>query len=103
MKKVKITYTSSMYTEIREGESIEKKIDRMTQTQEPIGETAPIVYTNKTEGIIPAYDIRTDKWEIAQDAMSKVNNKRSEISKLGGMEAYKKAIADGVVKSEDMN
>lgn len=92
-----------MYTEIREGESIEKKIDRMTQTQEPIGETAPIVYTNKTEGIIPAYDIRTDKWEIAQDAMSKVNNKRSEISKLGGMEAYKKAIADGVVKSEDMN
>lgn len=103
MKKVKITYTSRMYTEIREGESIEKKIDRMTQTQEPIGETAPIVYTNKTEGIIPAYDIRTDKWEIAQDAMSKVNNKRSEISKLGGMEAYKKAIADGVVKSEDMN
>lgn len=103
MKKVKITYTSRMYTEIREGESIEKKIDRMTQTQEPIGETAPIVYTNKIEGIIPAYDIRTDKWEIAQDAMSKVNNKRSEISKLGGMEAYKKAIADGVVKSEDMN
>lgn len=103
MKKVKITYTSSMYTEIREGESIEKKIDRMTQTQEPIGETASIVYTTKTEGIIPAYDIRTDKWEIAQDAMSKVNNKRNEISKLGGMEAYKKAIADGVVKSEDMN
>lgn len=103
MKKVKITYTSSMYTEIREGESIEKKIDRMTQTQEPIGETAPIVYTTKTEGIIPAYDIRTDKWEIAQDAMSKVNDKRSEISKLGGMEAYKKAIADGVVKSEEMN
>ena len=103
MKKAKITYTSSMYTEIREGESIEKKIDRMTQTQEPIGETAPIVYTTKTEGIIPAYDVRTDKWEIAQDAMSKVNNKRSEISKLGGMEAYKKAIADGVVKSEEMN
>lgn len=103
MKKVKITYTSSMCTEIREGESIEKKIDRMTQTQEPIGETAPIVYTTKTEGIIPAYDVRTDKWEIAQDAMSKVNNKRSEISKLGGMEAYKKAIADGVVKSEEMN
>lgn len=92
-----------MYTEIREGESIEKKIDRMTQTQEPIGETSPIVYTNKTDGIVPAYDIRTDKWEIAQDAMSKVNNKRSEISKLGGMEAYKKAIADGVVKTEDMN
>jgi hypothetical protein len=103
MKRVKITYRSKMCTEVSEGESIEKKIDRMTQTQEPIGETAPIVYTNKTDGIVAAYDIRTDKWEIAQDAMSKVNNKRNEISKLGGMEAYKKAIADGVVKSEEMN
>ena len=103
MKKVKITYKSKMCTEIREGESIEKKIDRMTQTQEPIGETAPIVYTNKTDGIVPAYDIRTDKWDVAQEAMGKVNAKRNEISKLGGMEAYKKAIADGVVKKEEMN
>lgn len=103
MKRVKITYNSKMYTEITEGESIEKKIDRMTQTQEPIGETAPIVYTNKTDGIVAAYDIRTDKWDIAQEAMSKVNKKRSEISKLGGMEAYKKAIADGVVSENEMN
>lgn len=103
MKKVRITYRSKMYTEINEGESIEKKIERMTQSQEPIGETAPIVYTNKTDGIVAAYDIRTDKWDIAQEAMSKVNAKRNEISKLGGMEAYKKAIADGVVKEEDMN
>lgn len=103
MKRINITYRSKMCTEIREGESIEKKIDRMTQTQEPIGETAPIVYTNKTDGIVAAYDIRTDKWDIAQEAMSKVNAKRSEISKLGGMEAYKKAIADGVVNEQEMN
>ena len=42
----------------------------MVETNEPIGETAPMIYTKKTDGVIPAYDIRTDKWEIAQDAIS---------------------------------
>ena len=93
MKRKIITYRSTMSTEVTQGESIEKKIDRMVETNEPIGETAPMIYTKKTDGVIPAYDIRTDKWEIAQDAMSKVNNKRAEISKLGGMEAYKNFIS----------
>lgn len=92
-----------MSTELTEGESIEKKIDRMTESDEPIEETAPMIYTKKTDGVIPAYDIRTDKWDIAQEAMSKVNNKRAEISKLGGMEAYKKAVADGIINKEDLS
>ena len=46
-----------MSTEVTEGESIEKKIDRMVETNEPIGETAPMIYTKKTDGVIPAYDI----------------------------------------------
>ena len=50
-----------MSTEITEGEY------RDWETNEPIGETAPMIYTKKTDGVIPAYDIRTDKWEIAQD------------------------------------
>ena len=74
MKRRKITYRSTMSTEITEGESIEKKIDRMVETNEPIGETAPMIYTKKTDGVIPAYDIKTDKWEIAQDAMSKISD-----------------------------
>lgn len=103
MKRIKITYRSTMSTEVTEGESIEKKIDRMVETDEPIGETAPMIYNKKTDGVIPAYDIRTDKWDIAQDAMAKVNNKRAEISNLGGMEAYKKAVADGVIKKEELS
>ena len=49
-----------MSTEITEGESIEKKIDRMVETNEPIGETAPMIYTKKTDGVIPAYDKRSN-------------------------------------------
>ena len=76
MKRRKITYRSTMSTEITEGESIEKKIDRMVETNEPIGETAPMIYTKKTDGVIPAYDIRTDKWEIAQEALVIVTGKQ---------------------------
>ena len=35
--------------------------------------------------------------------MNKVNNKRAEISKLGGMEAYKKAIADGIIDKKELS
>ena len=101
MKKVELNFRSRIMVEVTEGESIEKKIERMTESQEPIGETAPIVYTKKTDGIIPAYDIRTDKWDIALDAMNKVNGKRKQISELGGMEAYKKAVADGVLENKE--
>ena len=101
METVKVKYRSRITVEITEGESIEKKIERMTESQEPIGETAPIVYTKKSDGIVPAYDIRTDKWDVALDAMNKVNGKRKQISELGGMEAYKKAVADGVLGGKE--
>lgn len=104
MKKVELNYRSRIMVEVTEGESIEKKIERMVDSQEPIGETAPIVYTKKSDGVIAAYDIRTDKWDVALDAMNKVNGKRKQISELGGMEAYKKAVADGVLDGvEDLN
>ena len=32
---------------------------------------APIIYTERKDGVLPAYDIRTDRWEIAQEAMAK--------------------------------
>lgn len=101
MKTVKINCRSRITVEVVEGESIEKKIERMVDSQEPIGETAPIVYTKKSDGIVPAYDIRTDKWDVALEAMNRVNGKRKQISELGGMEAYKKAVADGVLDGKE--
>ena len=34
---------------------------------------APIIYTERKDGVIPAYNIRTDKWDIALTAMDQVN------------------------------
>lgn len=109
MKKVGINYKSKLGTVLVEGERLEIKIDRMTQNNEPIGDSAPLIYTPRKDGVIAAYDIRTDKWDIALDAMEKVNRTRGKISELGGMreakksieEEAKKAVADGAIDSKN--
>ena len=58
--------------EIYEGESIETKCARILQNKEPITDTAPIIYTAKEDGVLPAYNIRTDMFDIAMDAYDKI-------------------------------
>ena len=43
------------------------------ETGEPIKDTTPLIYTPKEKGVMPQYDVRTDKWDIAQNAMDRVN------------------------------
>lgn len=65
--------------EIYEGESIETKCARILQNKEPITDTAPIIYTAKEDGVLPAYNIRTDRFDIAIDAYDKIT--RSSVKK----------------------
>lgn len=75
MKKVSITPRSQLKSvETYEGETIEQKIRRILDENEPIKDGAPIIYTEKKDGVLPAYNIRTDRWEIAIDAMDKVSS-----------------------------
>ena len=66
------------------GESIETKVKRITENNEPITDGAPIIYTNRDDGVLPAYNIRTDRWEIAQQAMEAVNQANLAKSKNYG-------------------
>lgn len=66
-------------TVLEEGESIEEKVRKITETNEPIDNVAPMIYTDRKDGVQPQYDIRTDRWEIAQQAMDKVT--ATEIAK----------------------
>ena len=59
--------------ETYEGEFIEEKVARVVENKEPIEDGAPIIYTERKDGVIPAYNIRTDKWDIALTAMDQVN------------------------------
>ncbi len=70
--------------EYQEGESIENKVRRITENNEPITDGAPIIYTNRDDGVLPAYNIRTDRFEIAQAAMDAVNQANFARSKNYG-------------------
>ncbi len=68
-KTVETTLTS---VEKLEGEPIEHKIERIVSNKEPITDGAPSIFTERSEGVVSAYNIRTDRWEIATEAMDKV-------------------------------
>lgn len=65
--------TTMIPVETTEGETIEEKVQRVVENKEPIEDGAPIIYTERKDGVIPAYDIRADKWDIALNAMDQVN------------------------------
>lgn len=82
MKKVFRKYIAKFgFLPISEGESIEQKVRRVVENKEPISDGAPIIYTEKKEGVLPQFNIRTDKWDIALDAMDKVQASRIAKSK----------------------
>lgn len=55
-----------------EGQSIEEKVRRITTTNEAIEAISPMIYQERKEGVKSAYDIRADKFEIAQAAMDSI-------------------------------
>jgi hypothetical protein len=83
MKRTRYTPNFMGSVEPFEGESIEKKVSKLVENNEPITDGAPIIYTEKKDGVLPQYDIRTDKWDIAQSAMDLAN--ASKIAKSKGM------------------
>lgn len=68
-----------------EGETIETKIERIVENNEPISDGAPLIWTDRKDGVLPAYDIRTDRFDLAIDAMNAVSKthiaKREELHK----------------------
>jgi hypothetical protein len=55
-----------------EGEPIEHKIERIVSNKEAISDGAPSIFTERKDGVVAAYNIRTDRFEVATEAMDKV-------------------------------
>lgn len=68
------------------GESLEEKVQRILSNNEPITDGAPTIYTERKHGVQPSYNIRTDRFEIAVEAMDGVSRqhlaKREERAKV---------------------
>ena len=80
MKKLVImNRTSIVKNDSLKGETIEMKIERIVENKEPITDGAPIIYTERKQGVLPEYDIRTDRFDLAIGAMDYVS--RSQIAK----------------------
>lgn len=79
-----------------EAEPMEVKLRRATEEKKPIEAVAPMIYTEKSKGVIPEHDIRTDRFELAQKAMEKLNSvKFAETAKteeiMGGQDLEKQS------------
>lgn len=60
------------------------KLQKIMEGKGKIDESAPIIYTEKRQGVIPSYDIRTDRFEVARVAKEKLREiiaKREETPK----------------------
>lgn len=60
------------------GESLEEMLRRCTANSEPIEATAPMIYTEESTGVQAECDPRTDRFELALDAIDKYQ--KSEIA-----------------------
>lgn len=61
------------------GETIENKVNRIVNNNEPIRDGAPLIYNERSAGISPDCDIRTDRFAVAVEAMTKVQ--RAKVAK----------------------
>lgn len=52
----------------------------------------PTIYTEKKDGVMPEYDIRTDRFEVAIDAIDKIN--RSTAEKIAKSKGETEAVED---------
>lgn len=73
-KSIKFPSTQiAVVLEKRKGESIEEMLRRMRTSKEPIKADARIDYTERKDGVLAQYDIRTDRFEYAMMAADRVH------------------------------
>ena len=97
-----ITKSSIKVNKSYVGERLEEKIQRITSNKEPIKDGAPLIYTERKNGVMAEYNVKTDRFEVAVVAMDKVTKthlaKREERHKLnkedGGAESIQATGSD---------
>lgn len=87
-----ITPTLLDSVELEEGETLETKVERILANKEPIKDGAPMIYTERKDGISAGNNIKTDRWEVACEAMDLVN--RSRIAKRDNLPAQEGKVIE---------
>lgn len=73
MYKYKIKFSTQIKcNDTTEAISIEEQMRQVTASNEPIENTSALIYTERGDGVLPGYDIRTDRFEVAIDAADRI-------------------------------
>lgn len=80
MKYIKMIYPTSTIKGVQtyEGESIERYCERAANTQQPIENTSPIIFTAREDGVLAEHNIKTDKWDRAASTMNELATSRRQ-------------------------
>ena len=78
--------------------SLEQHLRQMLAGKEPIDLGAKFEYTDRKDGVLPQYDIRTDRYELARKAADKVS--MSQLARSWGAEGYQKDENGNWIKPE---
>lgn len=74
MKKFTITQkTVIRRNESAVGEPLHISLQRKMENKEKMGTTMPLIYTDRKDGVRPEYDMRTDRFDVAIDATTKID------------------------------
>lgn len=86
-KKLKSHRSGLKTTEHFEGESLESKVRRVTSSGEPIEAISPMLYTERKEGVRADTNIRTDKWDVALNAMDSIaqGRRQKRLERINGI------------------
>jgi len=55
-----------------DGEPIERRVERIMNNKEPISDGAPLIYTERKDGVDPLHNIRTDRFDLALESTDKI-------------------------------
>lgn len=70
-KQNNVRRSSMKSVEMSEGMTIERTVELFMNNQTDIERQSPLIYTERKDGIMAGFDIRTDRFEIAIEAMDK--------------------------------
>ena len=97
----KVYYPKSSLTSVDtvDGETIERKVERIVHNGDKITDGAPLNYTEKKDGVVAGYNIRTDRFEVAAEAMDAVHRSAEASSKEKAKMKVVKDDGDGKPES----
>lgn len=55
---------------------MEMKVRRIMESDEPITDSAPLIYSERRDGVDPWTDVRTDRFDLALDHTNAVTQKQ---------------------------